>query len=54
MIEQIGLLSESMVDKADTFAARIAGVVDNLAQVFDKIVPLRVAAGQFADLFRAV
>jgi AcrR family transcriptional regulator len=31
------------------FAARIAGLVDNLAQVFDKIVPLRVAAGQFAN-----
>ncbi len=28
---------------------RIASVVDNLAQVFDKIVPLRVAAGQFVD-----
>jgi AcrR family transcriptional regulator len=28
---------------------RIASVVDNLAQVFDKIVPLRVAAGQFAN-----
>ena len=26
---------------------RIASVVDNMAQVFDKIVPLRVAAGQF-------
>ena len=31
------------------FAARIEGLVDNLAQVFDKIVPLRVAAGQFAN-----
>ena len=30
-------------------SARIASVVDNLAQVFDKIVPLRVAAGQFAN-----
>jgi AcrR family transcriptional regulator len=30
-------------------AARIASVVDNLAQVFDKIVPLRVAAGQFVN-----
>jgi TetR/AcrR family transcriptional regulator, regulator of autoinduction and epiphytic fitness len=30
-------------------ADRIATVVDNLAQVFDKIVPLRVAAGQFAN-----
>jgi AcrR family transcriptional regulator len=28
---------------------RIASVVENLAQVFDKIVPLRVAAGQFAN-----
>ena len=28
---------------------RIASVVDNLAQIFDKIVPLRVAAGQFAN-----
>jgi hypothetical protein len=28
---------------------RIASVVDNLAQVFDKIVPLRVAAGQFVN-----
>jgi AcrR family transcriptional regulator len=28
---------------------RIATVVDNLAQVFDKIVPLRVAAGQFVN-----
>jgi TetR/AcrR family transcriptional regulator, regulator of autoinduction and epiphytic fitness len=28
---------------------RIASVVDNLAQVFDTIVPLRVAAGQFAN-----
>ncbi|MFO1087604.1 MAG: TetR/AcrR family transcriptional regulator [Reyranellaceae bacterium] len=27
---------------------RIAMAVDNLAQLFDKIVPLRVAAGQFA------
>ena len=27
---------------------RIATVVDNLAQLFDKVVPLRVAAGQFA------
>jgi TetR/AcrR family transcriptional regulator, regulator of autoinduction and epiphytic fitness len=30
-------------------ADRIATVVDNLAQVFDKIVPMRVAAGQFAN-----
>ena len=30
-------------------ADRIASVVDNLAQVFDKIVPLRVAAGQFVN-----
>ena len=30
-------------------SARVTGVVDNLAQVFDKIVPLRVAAGQFAN-----
>jgi AcrR family transcriptional regulator len=30
-------------------SARINSVVDNLAQVFDKIVPLRVAAGQFAN-----
>src|SRR5882757_248917 len=30
-------------------AHRIASVVDNLAQVFDKIVPLRVAAGQFVN-----
>jgi AcrR family transcriptional regulator len=29
-------------------SARIAAVVDNLAQLFDKVVPLRVAAGQFA------
>jgi AcrR family transcriptional regulator len=29
--------------------ARIDSVVDNTAQVFDKIVPLRVAAGQFAN-----
>ena len=29
--------------------ARIASVVENLAQIFDKIVPLRVAAGQFAN-----
>jgi AcrR family transcriptional regulator len=29
--------------------ARIAAVVENLAQIFDKIVPLRVAAGQFAN-----
>ncbi len=29
-------------------SARIATVVDNLAQLFDKVVPLRVAAGQFA------
>jgi AcrR family transcriptional regulator len=29
--------------------SRIASVVDNLAQTFDKIVPLRVAAGQFAN-----
>ena len=28
---------------------RIASVVDDLAQLFDKIVPLRVAAGQFAN-----
>src|SRR5215468_6038310 len=28
---------------------RIVSVVDNLAQIFDKIVPLRVAAGQFAN-----
>ena len=27
---------------------RIATAVDNLAQLFDKIIPLRVAAGQFA------
>ena len=32
-----------------SFSARIAGVVENLAQVFDRIVPLRVAAGQFAN-----
>ena len=30
-------------------SARIISVVDSLAQVFDKIVPLRVAAGQFAN-----
>lgn len=30
-------------------AARIASVVENLAQIFDRIVPLRVAAGQFAN-----
>jgi len=30
-------------------AARIASVVENLAQLFDKVVPLRVAAGQFAN-----
>ncbi len=30
-------------------SARITAVVDNLAQLFDKIVPLRVAAGQFAN-----
>jgi AcrR family transcriptional regulator len=30
-------------------SARIISVVDNLAQVFDKIVPLRVAAGQFVN-----
>lgn len=30
-------------------SARITSVVDNLAQLFDKIVPLRVAAGQFAN-----
>src|SRR5882724_12101460 len=30
-------------------SARITSVVDNLVQVFDKIVPLRVAAGQFAN-----
>jgi AcrR family transcriptional regulator len=30
-------------------SSRITSVVDNLAQVFDKIVPLRVAAGQFAN-----
>lgn len=29
--------------------ARITSVVENLAQVFDKIVPLRVAAGQFVN-----
>jgi AcrR family transcriptional regulator len=29
--------------------ARIAEVVENLAQIFDKIVPLRVAAGQFVN-----
>ena len=30
-------------------SVRIASVVQNLAEVFDKIVPLRVAAGQFVD-----
>ena len=30
-------------------AARIVSVVENLAQLFDKIVPIRVAAGQFAN-----
>ena len=30
-------------------AARVASVVQGLADVFDKIVPLRVAAGQFVD-----
>jgi len=30
-------------------AARIASVVENLAQIFDRIVPIRVAAGQFAN-----
>jgi AcrR family transcriptional regulator len=30
-------------------SSRITSVVENLAQVFDKIVPLRVAAGQFAN-----
>ena len=29
-------------------ATRIASVVQNLAEIFDRIVPLRVAAGQFA------
>lgn len=30
-------------------AERVASVVQGLAEVFDKIVPLRVAAGQFVD-----
>jgi len=30
-------------------SARIISVVENLAQVFDRIVPLRVAAGQFVN-----
>ena len=30
-------------------SARIDSVVENLAELFDKIVPLRVAAGQFVD-----
>ncbi len=30
-------------------SARVTAVVENLAQVFDKAVPLRVAAGQFAN-----
>ena len=30
-------------------SGRIATVVENLAQIFDRIVPLRVAAGQFAN-----
>ena len=34
---------------SEPLSDRIASVVDNLAQVFDKIVPLRVAAGQFAN-----
>lgn len=33
----------------EPLAGRIASVVDNLAGLFDKIVPLRVAAGQFAN-----
>jgi AcrR family transcriptional regulator len=33
----------------EPLAERIASVVENLAQVFDRIVPLRVAAGQFAN-----
>ena len=33
----------------EPLAERIASVVENLPQMFDKIVPLRVAAGQFAN-----
>ena len=33
----------------EPLADRIASVVVNLAQMFDRIVPLRVAAGQFAN-----
>jgi AcrR family transcriptional regulator len=43
------LVKPAPTPASGSFSARIAGVVDNLAQVFDKIVPLRVAAGQFAN-----
>lgn len=38
----------SLTPSSQPLEARIAQVVENLAQIFDKIVPLRVAAGQFA------
>lgn len=37
------------VSSARPLPDRIASVVDGLAQVFDKVVPLRVAAGQFVN-----
>jgi AcrR family transcriptional regulator len=43
------LVVPPMTPSSQPLSDRIASVVDNLAQVFDKIVPLRVAAGQFVN-----
>ncbi|HYC65210.1 MAG TPA: hypothetical protein VEC14_10800, partial [Reyranellaceae bacterium] len=34
--------------------ARIDAVIDHLADMFDKVVPLRIAAGQFGDTNQAL
>src|SRR5438445_10859634 len=44
------LVVPPMTPSSQPLSERIASVVDNLAQVFDKIVPLRVAAGELVNL----
>lgn len=44
-----GIVVPQQASDSRPLAQRVASVVQGLAEVFDKIVPLRVAAGQFVD-----
>lgn len=49
-----GVLVFGSVDADASLPDRIDAVVDHLAEVFEQVVPLRIAAGQFADTNRAL